>query len=127
MKFDNKLKVNETLFPKRLKSLRLGKDLSIAEAEKLVGVGTNTWLQWEKGTRIPNMITVVGIASIFKVNPAYLSGNDDNEKLNTLLIAFPELSIDDKKIVEKYSALTHVEKVFVGRVIDFILSHREWS
>ena len=70
MKSDDKLKVNKNLFPKRLKSLRLGKDLSIAEAEKLVGVGTNTWLQWEKGTRIPNMITVVGIASIFKVNPA---------------------------------------------------------
>ena len=110
---------------KRLKALRLAKDLSIAQAEKYVGVGTNTWLQWEDGKRIPNMITVIGIASVFKINPAYLSGNDDDKRLNTMSLSLPDLSVDDKKIVEKYSTLTRTEKIFVGRVIDFILSHRE--
>ena len=53
MKSDDRLRVNKNLFPKRLKALRLAKDLSIAQAEKYVGVGTNTWLQWEDGKRIP--------------------------------------------------------------------------
>ena len=125
MKSDDKLKVNKNLFPKRLKALRLAKDLSIAQAEKYVGVGTNTWLQWEDGKRIPNMITVIGIASVFKINPAYLSGNDDDKRLNTMSLSLPDLSVDDKKSGEKYSTLTRTEKIFVGRVIDFILSHRE--
>ena len=120
-----KSEVNKNLFPKRLKALRERNDLTIAQAEKYVGAGRNTWMQWENGNRVPSMTTVIGIASVFKVSSAYLSGNDDDEALGTLSFPTPKLSVDDKKIVEKYSTLTRNEKIFVGRVIDFIISHRD--
>lgn len=68
---------NMSIFPQRLKELRLKKGLTQTELGEKVGVKQNTFTNWENGKREPNFETLLKLASILNTTTSYLLGESD--------------------------------------------------
>jgi len=64
-------------FSERLKELREEKGLNLATLGKELGVSYVAIGRWERGTRIPNMDSLIAIAKFFNVSIDYLVGSKD--------------------------------------------------
>ena len=73
------------MFAKRLKSLRIEKDITQNELAKVLNVSRSTLGKWENGTSTPNYSTLSTIASFFNVSIDYLLGQS-----NSKVIEVPE-------------------------------------
>ena len=67
----------ETIFCKRLKELRLEKNLTQTNIAKVMNVTYNTICFWEKGRSSPNIYELKQIAQFFGVTTDYLLGLED--------------------------------------------------
>ena len=63
-----------SVFPKRLKELRMEKGISMTELAKEIGVSAIAVSRWERGLQIPNIDYAVAIAKFFNVSADYLLG-----------------------------------------------------
>ena len=61
-------------FAKRLKELRIDKNLSYVQLAKELGVSHAALSRWENQLRIPNIIELKKIAEFFNVSADYLLG-----------------------------------------------------
>ncbi len=66
-------------FQERLKLLRKDNHLTQKELGLLVGVKQNTYTNWERGTREPDLLTVIKFSEIFNVSTDYLLGVSDEK------------------------------------------------
>ncbi|OHY29342.1 hypothetical protein BI362_11295 [Streptococcus parauberis] len=66
-------------FQERLKLLRKDNHLTQKELGLLVGVKQNTYTNWERGTREPDLLTVIKFLEIFNVSTDYLLGVSDEK------------------------------------------------
>lgn len=66
-------------FSNRLKALRLEKNLSQEQLSKELGgkISTSAIGFWELGKRVPNLSSVILLASYFNVSVDYLAGFGD--------------------------------------------------
>ena len=65
------------LFGKRLKELRIEKNIGQVELSKAVGVSKGIISLWENGLREPKLYNLVTLAKFFKVSIDYLAGLED--------------------------------------------------
>lgn len=93
----------DKIFGKRLKSLRLEKDLKQSELAKIIEVSTSTIGMYEQGRRYTDLETLKKIAEFFDISVDYLIGRTDikrfnapSDKLNNILELLNEL--DESKI-----------------------------
>ena len=62
---------------KKLKELRLEKNLSQRELGKMLGVCNQTISFWETGSREPDLDTLVKISNLFDVSSDFLLGKKE--------------------------------------------------
>lgn len=65
------------IFNKRIKGLRLEKNLSQAQLASSAGLSQNSIAYWEAGKRLPRAYSLVVLAKFFNVRVNYLLGLDD--------------------------------------------------
>lgn len=70
-------------FAKRLKELRIEKDLTLEEFSKLLNMPPQTLSRYELGQRVPKIDTATQIALALNVNPLWLNGFDELKKINS--------------------------------------------
>ena len=76
---------------KRLKDLRIAKDVSQREVAEYLGVSVAAYSLYEVGKREPNISTLKKLAKYYNVSPSYLLGWDESKKQ-------PGFYIDDVRI-----------------------------
>ncbi|MCL2375044.1 MAG: helix-turn-helix domain-containing protein [Firmicutes bacterium] len=67
----------KTLFPQRLKELRLEKELTQPAVAKIMHVTYNTICHWENGRSSPNLEELCQLADFFETTADYLLGRTD--------------------------------------------------
>lgn len=65
-----------TIFPERLKQLRLKKGLTQTELGEKVGVKQNTFTNWENGKREPSFENLIKLADLLEVSLDWLFGRE---------------------------------------------------
>lgn len=65
-------------FNENLKKIRQESGMTQAEVADKIGVAKNTYCNWEKGTREPNIMTIKALAKLFNVSSDYLVGLEEN-------------------------------------------------
>lgn len=88
----------------RLRELRTQKGLSQPKLAEHIGTVRSTICQYEKGTREPDIATIIKLADFFDVSVDYLLGRDD--KPQTALIERPLGEIAENFIKEFKELLT---------------------
>lgn len=92
------------VFPNRLKTLRLEKNLSLEELANKVGTTKVTLSRYESGKRSPNIGLVSDLANFFNVDIQWLAGLDDpSSNKNELINLFNKLSTERQNDVIKYT------------------------
>ncbi|MGW7932404.1 helix-turn-helix domain-containing protein [Staphylococcus xylosus] len=71
--------MNTELFPKRLKTLRKSRNITLEELSKSVGTTKVTLSRYENGDRSPKLEIVALLAKYFDVEMTWLSGVDESE------------------------------------------------
>jgi len=61
----------------RIRELREEKELTQKQLGKEMGVALNTISNWERGTREPDIATIIKLAEFFEVTTDYLLGVTD--------------------------------------------------
>ncbi|MDD4877354.1 MAG: helix-turn-helix transcriptional regulator [Dehalococcoidales bacterium] len=92
------------LFPKRLKSLRIEKDLTQEDLSKATGVSFPSISRYEKGRRDdPKRSILLAFSDFFDVSIDYLVGKcdvrDKDFTPNEMARIFNELTFEDRKIL----------------------------
>lgn len=85
-----------------LKNFRKELRLSQTEFGKLFNVATTTISQWEKGTREPDIKTLIKLAKYFNVSVDYLIGNEEIKK-DTVK---SDLTEEEKQILNYYKSIS---------------------
>lgn len=67
------------VFSKKLKELRIEKQLSLNEWSKIIGFAKSTVTEWETKENEPNYDTLIKISKFFNVSVDYLLGLEDFE------------------------------------------------
>ena len=67
---------------KRLAALRKQLGYSQKEFAQKIGIPSNTYNQWEKGKRQPDIQTIIDLAKSFNVSVDYLIGREDLKLLS---------------------------------------------
>ena len=108
-----------SVFPERLRQLRIETDLTQQELAKNLNVSQQIIGLWERGKRKPKIEAITNIAEYFNVSPKYLIGETNNREIETI-----ELEAEDKlfKATIKDLDLTPEQKEeFKESVYHFIL------
>ena len=91
------------LFQRRLKQVRLGKEMSQRDLGIEAGldafVAATRINRYEKGIHEPDMATVARLATALKVPTAYLLADDD--RLARMILAFDQLPTSEKDRILK--------------------------
>lgn len=66
---------------KRLKDLRIAKDVSQREVAEYLGVSVAAYSLYEIGKREPNISTLKKLAKYYNVSPSYLLGWDEPDTI----------------------------------------------
>lgn len=69
----------EIEFGKRLKELRIEKNLSKKELAEILGVQRATLKRWEEGITTPTLSKIVFLCNFFNIRCNYLIGLDDKK------------------------------------------------
>lgn len=64
-------------FPKKIKDLRLEKELTQTELAKKINVSQAAIAKWETGDRTPTVDCIIILAKFFEVTTDYLLGLED--------------------------------------------------
>ena len=72
-----KEKVIAEIFAKRIKELRLEKNLSQREVAKILGLSQPSYIRYELRAGEPSLATLVGLARFYQVSVGYLLGLED--------------------------------------------------
>lgn len=70
------------IFAKRVKALRIKKNIKQSELGKIVGLSDNAISDIERGYRLTTMEKLNDLADYFEVSVDYLMGRTDNPKIN---------------------------------------------
>ena len=100
-KVDDIMNNDEIKFAKRIKELRLSKDMTMEELGNKLGKTKSTISTWEKGSRSPKMGELEDIASFFNVSINYLLGLSDTDNKKTFELTNKKLD-ELQKRVEKH-------------------------
>ncbi|UPS09637.1 hypothetical protein JRY11_000619 [Lactococcus lactis] len=97
-KVDDIMNNDEIKFAKRIKELRLSKDMTMEELGNKLGKTKSTISTWEKGARSPKMGELEDIASFFNVSINYLLGLSDTDNKKTFELTNKKLDELQKRV-----------------------------
>ncbi len=98
-------------FRERLKVAREEKKYTQSKLGELIGYGTSTVSEYERGTNKPNLDVFIKLCKILDQPPNYFLQEDTNIKEELL-------NPEDKKIIDRYKSLTPHDK----EIVDYIFS-----
>lgn len=84
------------LFKKRLRRLRLDKDLKCADVAQGTGLSHTAILGYEDGSQLPKMDSLIKLADFFDVSIDYLTGRTDLRRLPKEI----DINILESKLLE---------------------------
>jgi len=87
-----------------LKILRKLNNKKIKEIETELGLGENVYGNYERGTRLPDILTIKKIAEYYNVSVDFLLGTTDSPEINTI----PE---EDYTLDMKEAGITFTELI----------------
>ena len=76
----------ESLFSERVKLIRLNRGLTQEDVAMALGIGKSTFCQYEKGTRKPDLPTIIKISEFLGTSADYLLGITDDSNGNVKTI-----------------------------------------
>ena len=87
------------MFGKRLKALRLSKDLTQKQLGSYLHVSDGTVAMWETGKRLPDITMLIKISDFFAVSVDYLLGHETtNVKQNAIDEAIRLMELATQKL-----------------------------
>lgn len=104
-KVDDIMNNDEIKFAKRIKELRLSKDMTMEELGNKLGKTKSTISTWEKGARSPKMGELEDIASFFNVSINYLLGLSDTDNKKTFELTNKKLDELQKRVEKIYKKI----------------------
>ncbi|MEI3337600.1 MAG: helix-turn-helix transcriptional regulator [Clostridium sp.] len=91
---------------KRIRELRIEKELTQEDIAKMLNKSTNNISQYETGKRQPDINTIIKIAEYFNVSIDYLMGRTETRELaDDFIKKNLKLTDDEKKILSQYRNL----------------------
>ena len=114
----------ESELSRKIKQLRLAKDMTLEEVATIVGVGKSTVRKWETGM-IANMKRdkIALLAKALDTTPAYLMGWKE-ETENTPLDQ-PKLTEGEEKLVELFRRIPEDQQNMVLDMISVALNRKQ--
>lgn len=100
-----------TTFHKRLRELRISKDLSQQKLADDLHINKQTISQYERGVRQPNLETLLILCDYFNVNSDFLLGHSD--------VTGRLLDLEEIELIENYRKLSPEQKQLVKRMLVF--------
>ena len=100
-----------TTFHKRLRELRISKDLSQQKLADDLNINKQTISQYERGVRQPNLETLLILCDYFNVNSDFLLGHSD--------VTGRLLDLEEIELIENYRKLSPEQKQLVKRMLVF--------
>ena len=94
--------------------------MTAAQLSRAIGVNEGTVSSYKKGAYEPKQRRLEQIASVLRVSPAWLMGED----VPMSGVKDSNLNDRDREIISMFSALTESEKKSVLDYISFVLSKR---
>lgn len=107
--------VDGTLFGKRMRSIRVSKNISIQALAITIGCGRNYITQLEKGTRTPSFDTLIMVCNTLKVCP--------NELLRDYLIDEERTKIRVDELSKVFSELPEREQNHLERLLSLCVDY----
>lgn len=111
------------MFPERLRALRKGQNITLAQLADALNVQfptdeehENTASQignWERGVRTPSYLEVQKLARFFRVSMDYLTGLADNSQVD-----LGRLFISDKELLFNQEMLTSQDRYEIYQLIE---------
>lgn len=98
-------------FGERLKVAREEKGYTQSKLARLIGYGTSTISEYEKGNNKPNLDVFIKISNILNQPPNYFLQDDTN-------IREELLNPEDKNILDKYKSLTSHDREIVDHIFN---------
>ena len=93
--------MNNNLFEKRIKELRIKNNMTQQDLGKIVGLTSTGISYWETGKAIPNMDIMNKLSEYFGVTIDYLIGKENLDENNEGMILFRKAERVDEKDKEK--------------------------
>ena len=87
------------LYSKRIKELRIDKEMSQQKLGDLISVNKVSISRYEKGIRKPNLKNINGLADALQTSTDYLLGRIDDREINLNIQGF---NIDDYSIIKEF-------------------------
>lgn len=100
-----------TTFHKRLKELRISKNLSQQKLADDLCINKQTISQYERGVRQPNLEMLLILCDYFNVNSDFLLGHSD--------VTGRLLDLEEIELIENYRKLSPEQKQLVKRMLVF--------
>lgn len=110
-------------FAHNIKSLRLHKSMSQLEMAKKFNLSRTSYAQYESGTRVPDMATLIEMANFFGVKMDSLLNADDKALINDVLL-YNSMTQIEHELLETFALLSDYSK---GKLLEraYILHEEE--
>ena len=110
-------------FAHNIKSLRLHKSMSQLEMAKKFNLSRTSYAQYESGTRVPDMATLIEMANYFGVKMDSLLNADDKALINDVLL-YNSMTQIEHELLETFALLSDYSK---GKLLEraYILHEEE--
>lgn len=103
-------------FGNNIKSLRLHKSMNQTDMAKQLNVSRTTYAMYESGSRVPDMSTLIDIASFFGVKLDSLFYAETKDLLNDVLV-YNSIAQTEQEILKMFSSLSDFSK---GKLLERI-------
>jgi transcriptional regulator with XRE-family HTH domain len=112
--------VMESAFSRKIKELRLAKEMTLEQVANIVGVGKSTVRKWETGM-ISNMgrDKIDSLAKALGVSPAYLMGWDDTAEPSRESVM---LTPSEKALLEKFKQIPESKQEMLLQMLEIALN-----
>ena len=118
MKLDTQLQ-----FAQNIKALRLHKSMSQLQMAKEFNLSRTSYAQYESGSRVPDMATLIEMANFFGVKLDALLNADDKALISNVLL-YSSMTQIEHELLETFAALSDYSK---GKLLEraYILHEEE--
>lgn len=103
----NEIDLRMKICAERLARLREENDLSMEEMGNRIGSSRTSISRYESGERVPELRTLVNVASEFGVSLEWLTGGDVAPNASALQNYFKELSAEGKNSLMQYATFLY--------------------
>lgn len=114
----------ESDFSRKIKELRLAKDMTLEQVANIVGVGKSTVRKWETGA-ISNMgrDKIDLLAKALCVTPAYLMGWDEPQSPGGNVVNIVEISERERELMSKFKNAPENTQEMLLQMVETLLNN----